>query len=181
MRKYTLFVPFVALVAVGAGCNPIENAKEKAMNSIVDNAIERTVKTQTGEDVDVNIGEGAMNVTGENGAKFSMGENLKLPENFPSDVPVYGSVSIKSTTVDPSKGSAFLIMTSKDKAEDVIAWYKNEAKSKGWTQKSYMELRAGSYIASYENGKKETFAVTIAQDEEGNETSITVTRSGAKQ
>ena len=180
MRTKTLLVPLVALTLVGAGCNPIENAKEKMVNGIVDKAIEKTVKSQTGKDVDVNIGDGAMNVTGENGAKFAMGDNIKLPDNFPSDVPVYGSVSIKSTSVDPSKGSAFVIMTKKDKPEDITAWYKDQAKSKGWTQKSYMEMTEGNYIVSFENADKATLAITVSRAEDADETSITLTRGDNK-
>ncbi|MEO5927261.1 MAG: hypothetical protein ABIO72_01020 [Patescibacteria group bacterium] len=181
MRIQTFLLPIVALSLVGAGCNPIENLKEKAMNGIVDKAIEHTVKTQTGKDVDVNIKDGGMQVTGEDGANFAMGENLKLPDNFPSDIPVYGSVSIKSSSIDTKKGSVFLIMSSKDKAEDIVAWYKEQAKAKGWTQKSSLEMSEGNYIVSFENKDKATFAITITQGEDEEETGITLTRSETQQ
>lgn len=179
MRK-ALFVPLAAVLLLGAGCHPIQDAKERAMNGIVDKAIEHTVKVQTGQDVDVNIKDGGMNVTGENGASFAMGENLKLPDNFPSDVPVYGSVAIKSSSVDTAKGSVFLIMTSKDSADDISAWYKTEAKAKGWTQKSSLEMSKGNYILTFEDKDKSTLAVTVSRGKDSDETSLTVTRSESK-
>jgi hypothetical protein len=179
MRISPILLSLAVLSLLGAGCNPFQSAQERAMNSIVDTAIERSVKSQTGEDVDVNIKDGAMNVTGENGANFAMGENLKLPDNFPLDIPVYTSVTIKGSSVDSARGSLFLIMTSKDDVDDIVAWYKDQANAKGWTQKSSLEMSEGNYIVTFQNKDKATFAVTVSRAEDSNETSITVTRSAA--
>ncbi|MFA5935396.1 MAG: hypothetical protein WC787_00865 [Patescibacteria group bacterium] len=167
----------LSLMLLGAGCNPVQNAQERAMEGLVEKVIEKNVKDDSGKNVDIDLKKGGFTVTGEDGkATFSMGEKVEIPSTFPSDVPLYADATAKAVTMSEKDNGAVVVLQSEDDADKIVAWYKEEASKKGWKQKASMELGEGSYILSYErveDGKTAKMNITITSVEDGM-TNITV-------
>jgi hypothetical protein len=178
MPHHTRFfiVPAMALTLVGAGCNPFARVQEKVAQNVVENVIENQVKKESGKDVNVDLENGGMTVTDAEGNKsFTMGENVKIPSDFPSDIPIYTPSTPKSVMQSAEEGSVFLMLQTDAPSDVVQEWYKTEAAKKGWKKTASLEMGEGNYVLSFEqNGAK--FSVTIATSEDG-KTAITLTRS----
>lgn len=93
----------------------------------------------------VDVSSGTVSVQGEDGESATFGNNTKLPDGFPSDVPVYEPsdviLSIKS------KGRYNVTLASKDDSSQISSFYKTQLASKGWKQ-SDSEISFGVGVAT---------------------------------
>lgn len=153
-----------ALALTGLGCDTITNKiTEKATESIIENSIENNANG----DVDVDFSDGTVNFKGEDGAEVSYGQNLSLPSDFPSAVPLYKNGSIVSTS--KTQEDAHYVMTTKDSSADVVAWF--EAELSGWTKESSFDGQGFSMRVYSRAEEKLTLSTGSSAD---SETSITV-------
>src|SRR5680860_243920 len=130
MKKKMLIAASVLTVAVLAialfsGC-------AKIGTKLVESAIE---KASSGN-VDVNLDNGGVSVKDESGGQTQIGENVKLPEGWPSDTPLYPdvnlSMSTKTKNSDNGKNQfSVLGVATKGSAKDIYGWYKDKFNS-GW-------------------------------------------------
>ena len=75
----------------------------------------------------------SMTITGKNGEKVTMDVNSgKLPDDYPSDVPVYKEAKITLTQTISDKNGRNLVMESGDAADKISAFYKSGLESNGW-------------------------------------------------
>lgn len=178
-RGLALGLASVALF--GFGCNPAQMIGQKVAEKIVEGAVENNVKSQTGKDVNVDLSGNTLNVKGENGETISFGENVTIPSDLPSDVPVYPGATAKSSSLSKNNTEAALVLSTSDDATKVRDWYKDEATKRGWTQTVSMELEANNFVLGYKmekDGKSLTLSINIAPSSDGNkETAIIVARS----
>lgn len=104
-----------------------------------------TIKTEDGTlTLDGNNGSGSIK-TDEGEIKY--GENLSLPADFPSNIPVYPGATIVTVSSKTAEGTAFVSFTINKSVAEVLAYYKEEMPKKGWT---YTSEYAGSML-TYSN------------------------------
>ncbi|MBU2613711.1 hypothetical protein KJ925_04660 [Patescibacteria group bacterium] len=160
-----------SLVLFGWGCNPFQSAQDKIAEKVAEGMIENA----TGADVDLE--EGSVTVTDvESGMTASYGENVKLPDDFPSDVPMYPDATLTGVTFSRNDGvSGWVTMTSSDDVSKLVAWYADEAKGKGWESDASMTVNGAEYRSWTKDAATMTVNVTKAEDSD--EVGIMVTYS----
>lgn len=62
-----------------------------------------------------------------------VGDNLKLPANFPKNIPVYPGAPITTINFDGKSEKGGLTQETRDDMVKVAEWYKTEAIKLGWT------------------------------------------------
>lgn len=150
----------LAKVAIGAaiaclallllsGCSS-EDIAEKVVNS----ALEK-------EGVKVDVENNKQTIETPEG-KVTVGEKLKLPDNFPKNIPVYKKSKITSHTTNGD--SFFLTAETKDSPKPVIKYYKSAMKKEHWelSQEVLSSGGAGGGLLSFSNGIQ-IASITIGQ------------------
>jgi hypothetical protein len=124
---------------------------------IVQKAVEGGVESATGVKVDQS-GD-SVTITGQDGATMTSGEG-KLPEGFPSDMPLYTPGKIATGIVtDSGTGKGFMLaIETSDAAGDVFAWYETQLKDKGWKVTTTMTTEDGGLLS----GEKGTQIFNVA-------------------
>jgi len=67
-----------------------------------------------------------------NGDLVQRGENLSLPANFPTDVPIYEGAAIEAVTTVAAADAASVLLTTTDPVTMVTQWY-DARTSDGWS------------------------------------------------
>ncbi len=113
------------------------------------------------KDNGVNVNNGSVNVTGKNGESLSVG-NAKIPDGFPSDVPIYKPSDV-ILSLKTKEGYSVTLATN-DSAQQVVDYYKSQLASNGWV--------AGDNEINFGAGSAQTFTkgnnqlvVTIANNQ----------------
>lgn len=95
----------------------------------------------------------------------------RLPEGFPSDVPVYPDATIQGSQL--SDYGTNLSLQSKKTTAEVLAWYKNELVDTSWKIASEYSMDNSTWISgSKDDGS--TIIVTVGQSTEANSGYATV-------
>lgn len=146
MRK--LFFAALALtMAVSlSGCS----LTDKLMNKAGEKIGEKIVEKATNSEVDVTNNQVTVNT---NEGSTTWGENLSLPDDFPTDVPIYSGANIATSTTDTSSNAFYITMISSDDFKTISDYYKAEIENQGWTTEN-----ASSYNS--ESGKSTTYIAT---------------------
>jgi len=159
MRRAGIVALGVLLVLTLAGCG-----------RIAEEAAEEVVQQTTG----VNVEQDGEKVTieGEDGEQIEIGSGAELPDDFPSDVPVYKGADVVSTSTlsDGGAKNFYISLQTTDAFEDVVEWYKSEMDSKGWEIEADVVTTAegsSSAILGFKKGEAET-SFSIATDDSGN-------------
>ncbi len=145
-----LTITIVALVLSTTGCNKI---KEK----IAEKAAEKAIETATGaEDVDLNGSSGGVTVKDGKGGVVKVGTAAKLPEDWPSSVPIYPDSTV-AASFSTNDGKMVHLQT-KASVEDVAKFYKQ--KMGGFTKEAELDLGESKSLAYKKD--KETVSIVVA-------------------
>lgn len=151
---------------MGFSCNPFQKAEDAVTQKIGEKVAEGMIEKATGGKVDVNAGENQVvfkdNKTGN---VTAFGEDLKLPDDFPKDVPVYPGAKITSAIIDSSgEKPASLTLKSTDAPDKVISWYEKTLKDAGWAEQASFnanEIQSRTY-----DKDKSHIALTVSKNTE---------------
>ena len=140
------------------------------------NFAKKAIETKTGVTLDAQ-GKTMTIKDSKTGAEINVGEG-KIPEGFPKDFPLYpgAKVSGNISGAENKAGKGFwLIMTTVDSADKVIAFYEANLPKSGWIVENTMNIGTSS---TWEVTKGDmTGAVIVAADEKEKGTSIVITFS----
>jgi hypothetical protein len=128
------------------------------------------------KDAGVNVNQnGSVNVQGKNGESLSIG-NAKLPDGFPSDVPVYkpsdAILSLKT------KDGYNVTLATADSAQQVLDFYKNELAKNGWAAEDGSQFVFGANSAQVFSKGSNQLVVLVGTDDNaknGKKTTINLT------
>lgn len=130
-------------------------------------AIERAIEQSTGGDVDIDMDrDGSVRVTGDNGEEYnvSAGNNVSLPDNWPSSVPLPSNVNISyagsMNAGDAETAGLSVVYTTKDSATEVAEYFKSTLEKEGWEIQATMATGDGSMVTA-SKGEEENVAVYI--------------------
>lgn len=164
--KKTLMVFVLGVVLLGAGCKTPQQAVE---DKVAEKVAESIIEKSAGSNVNVDVDGETVTMTGPDGSTFEVGKN-RLPENFPSEVPVYDGATIASSS---SSGTGTNVgwtvtLTTSDSVSEVDAYYKNAMSTDGWeTTYTYTIDQTSVYTASSDT-LSATISIAPADDGTGN-------------
>lgn len=171
MRK-SIFIGALALPLFGASCF---NLQESVTEKIAEQATEKIIQGATGtKDVEINGEE--VSIVGNGGATINIGSN-KLPEDFPSEVPLFPGAQVQSSfkSGDGSEGVWTVTFTSTDSVGTVNNFFKTGLTTNGWdTTYSYALDESYGYTA-----KRQNLSVTVtvsAGDNNGTSLFVSVSK-----
>ncbi len=155
--------------ALSVGCGPSTKVTTSADGSTT------TVTTPDGKTTTVRTqgNESQLTITGADGSTVQVAngdEGLKVPSNFPKDVPVYAGAAV--TTTATVQNTVTLVLKSPDAVGKVTSFYKEQLKTNEWTVEAAVETPDGSLLT----GQKENrvLSTSIAKEDTGSLISITI-------
>jgi len=159
-----LSLAVLSLIFIGGGC----------VNSVTENTIERQIESESGGSADVDIDNETIKYTDEEtGGTVSVGSDISLPDDFPTDFPVYdGDLTIISAANIPEQGVS-LMFSSEDSLKQIATWYEDELTSDGWTRDQGYDLQ-GRLVESY---VKDNLRMTVSLAQDAGITTGTIVRS----
>ena len=166
MRKFIILLPVIALAL--ASC-------DDAVKKAEDMAAEKMAESMGVEDVDITTNaDGSKNVSVEQGGtKWQSGENVPMPEGFPSDIPSYPGWKIVAAASAGPQG--FLVSAkSGDKMDKIARFYSDTLKAKGW-KSSAMSQTADAHFLTFE---KEARTASVMLTKDSSDTMVQLTASG---
>jgi hypothetical protein len=165
MKKHYVIISALTLI-VGAtmilGCG-------QASETIAEKVMEKAIEAGTDGKADVNVskdGEG-FTITGtEDGETMTMkmGDQAKLPDNFPKDIPMYEGLALMVVTSMGADEGHMVQGTTADALDKVVAFYKKEVAAKGWKEEM-VQSQADVHMLIYSKEKR-SLNVTIGKDED---------------
>ena len=163
-------VTLTAAMLLVQGCG---GCGQKASESLAEKMVERAIKSEDGQDADVQLTEEGISIKSKDG-QFSMssGENVKLPDNFPEDIPLYPEAQLRMTT--SSADGMSVSQTTPDPVSTVAEKLKSNMTKNGWTEETAVNMQ-GNVILSYEKGERQASLTVMRADDE---TLITLTVGG---
>lgn len=115
-------------------------------------------------------------IKSEDGTQTNIGDKVKLPSNWPKNVPIYPDSTL--TMASAKDGSDFAAtMTTKDKTAAIITWYKAEVQKQGW--KLFIVPGSEKYNDDNFTFENDTMAGTVVVMGEDSEATRSVTISGS--
>ncbi len=173
-----VIVSILLVLFMASGC--------KFGQNIAEEAIERAIEKESGENVEINLDEGEMTIQGEDGevnissdddtvkiesddGEVTFGLGAELPEGFPGNVPVYSDMEITAswTATEDGKNSYFVSGLTEDAGDSVFAWYKDQLS--GWEIEGEFSMSTDegetSSISAKGNGLEINVLVVETEDE----------------
>ncbi|MBU0732015.1 hypothetical protein KKC88_03995 [Patescibacteria group bacterium] len=127
MKKPIILVVFLfAATLVFSGCFLTDWATKKASETVTEAISEQA----TNGDVDVDFDEGTFTVETEEGT-VSIGQT-EIPEEFPSNVPVYSGATVVWTSSSTADQAYWVDLESTDDFDTVETYYNEQLESNGW-------------------------------------------------
>ncbi len=170
LKKLSFLLMLVAVLAF-TGCSLTDRLGEKAAEKITEEVLE------TGTNSDIDLTDESINISSDDGSSFALGEDLALPDNFPSDVPIYSGASIVGTSSsEGEQGATFQVtLSTEDEFSAVSDYYKAAIVDEGWTLDNSYTMTSGGQTAIY-NASKEgrTLDIGVYYTEDDTQTMVTI-------
>jgi hypothetical protein len=133
---------------------------------------EKTIETEGGT-FTIETEDGGVRISGEEEGVGEVtglfGENAKIPDGFPKDVPVYPDATVVAGMAG-GEGGVVTLKTGDD-PDEIVAFYREELRSGGWSLEGEMNLAGQRRILQIEKGGR-SGAVQISR--EGVDTTILI-------
>jgi hypothetical protein len=153
-------LPLFVLLALGlSACG---NSEEAASEALAEQALEAS----TGADVDIEEEDGVHRVTArtEQGELVhSTGENVPLPDGFPSDITLPADHQVMSVmTMGPATS---VVLRSPEPASEIFSQLRRDQAAAGWKETMSMQGADGSMLGFEKDGR--SLLVNLRDDLDG--------------
>jgi len=170
MKNHTLISFVVAVGAIaffGAGCNPVASLQQKAAET----AAGGVLSAASGGKVNVNDNTVVFkdNKTGD---IASYGENVKLPETFPKDIPIPSSAKLIGVNISAAQKTASVTFDSSEDVSAIVSFYATTLTKDGWKESESLSAN-GVEIRAYEKANVK-ISFTAGPKDEGGATATVV-------
>lgn len=139
----------VLIPLIGASCG------QKAVERTAEKALEKASNGNV--DIDINKNTVAVNING--GVTGQIGDDVKLPNDFPSDVYVVDGTIKTAIRNAERNGFSVSLQTTKTPAE-VKALYDEKLKAQGWNETLSMNAGDGSTTSASKGTRTVTVIIT---------------------
>lgn len=171
MKRWTLGLLVAALALTVGGCSAVED-------KIGEEIGEEIAGAAIGGDVEVD--DDSVTISGEDGDVTISDDSGKVPDEFPSDFPLYDDADLESSSsIKGEDGTSFyLSLTSSDEPEAIYDWFKSEFEAEGWEIVSDMNTNTDDGMTAIISVKKGDVdgSVTMATTDDGSDLGIIVTK-----
>ncbi len=162
--RWILLGCLLVLMAMSLSCSScVEKATEKA----AEKALEKAIEKDSGEKVDLDLSkseEGKFSVKSEDGEfNLQIGEDVKIPEDFPKDIPVYKGAKALGSMGMPG-GGTMLTLKTEDAVDKVSGYYKKAMVDEGWKITSNISMGPAVMMGCEKDGR--SAMVNIGTDEQ---------------
>lgn len=131
---------------------------------------EAAIKSATGQKVDVDKdGESVTIKTDEGEMKFSGGDSVTLPANFPQDIYLPGKYAVES--VVEMNGTQLIALKTDGEVAKLYADARSKMEAQGWKQTMAMQGSANDGLLAYEKGDRKA-TVSFNADAAGEPVSV---------
>lgn len=133
----------IAALALSPVLTACGQAAEKAAEVAAEQAL-------GGEGGDVDITDEGVTITDEEGNEAAIGENVAVPDTWPSEVPLYDGGTLQMVSVE-GDGSASAMWVTDASVQDAAAAYSDALKAAGYTEDSMTDMggvMTGMYIGN---------------------------------
>ena len=170
-KSYLLVAVLLVATLVFSGCFLTDKLTEKATEKVTEKAAE----TLTNADVDISD-ESISIGTDEGELTFGTDE---IPEDLPSDVPVYPDTTVVWTSSSSTDQSYWLDLETTDSFTEVETYYDDNLESNGWTIDDRSTYTSDGQKSTLYNTSQDnrTLVVTLASTEEETKTMISISTS----
>lgn len=146
-------------VGLASGC---ETITDKLTQKVTESAIEHVIEQKTGGDVQIDSNNGALTVKSDKGTVAFNSGGGKVPEDWPSDVPLYpgGKVTMSMS----SAGQHVLSLETADTPDQAVAFYKS--KLSAMKQEATMTTEQQSMLA-FKDDTGRRVQLSIGKDKGG--------------
>ncbi len=140
---------------------------------------EQIMEKATGDDYDVSIDkDGDYSITGKDGENINVnsGKNTKVPDNWPSSVPIPSGVEIGYAAViagEAAETTSTLNYSTDESVENISNLYKEELVANGWTIGSQVTTGDG-FMLSATQGEKDFVTVYLSGTDQKTDVTISV-------
>lgn len=162
----------LALLLLAAGCN-------KLIEKAAEGATEKAIESASGGKVDVDLSEGGMTMSDEDGSmQITSGDNARLPDGWPAQLPLYPGATLLSGAQSDDNGntSMSVYFSTPDGSADVAKFYEDKALAAGYTRETSHE-QDGMFIRNYAKGGQR-LAVQAATEDGSTSGNLTLYGSG---
>lgn len=121
-------------------------------------AVESTVESMTNGDVDVDIDDETITIN-TNAGSFTAGEDVDLPDNFPSDIHIIDGTIKMATETTEIGGFSVSIETSKS-VSAAKAEYEEQLVDDGWTQTGMLDFTTSATVMAEKDGRSITVMIS---------------------
>jgi hypothetical protein len=140
---------------------------------MAESATEQLLEQAGGGSVNIDLEGENLTVEGEDGA-MSMGGDLSLPDNWPSEVPTFSDGSMVFVTVDTAAGSASAMWNTELSVEDATGSIKGAVEGAGYAIESESQLEGLQAFSATGNGYR--LDITVAGDGTATSVSLAATK-----
>ena len=154
MRKVNKIIIFAtAIFMLVVMIFTISGCTRKIASNIAENAVENAAKEE-GQDIDVDLEEGQVNITDNEGNELSIGSG-EIPSDWPSVVPINDNIKISSSGKETEDGKPYWYIdgTYNGSSQELSDYYKS--KLSGWNKESETTVESNglkSFIYEASNG-----------------------------
>jgi hypothetical protein len=138
---------------------------------MAESATEQLLEQAGGGSVNIDLEGENLTVEGEDGA-MSMGGDLSLPDNWPSEVPTFSDGSMVFVTVDTAAGSASAMWNTE--LSDATGSIKGAVEGAGYAIESESQLEGLQAFSATGNGYR--LDITVAGDGTATSVSLAATK-----
>jgi hypothetical protein len=168
------FWAFSLLLAFGLGCGrgstvqtPNGEVKiDKSKDEIVVKSKEGEFKVKQKGDqstYEATTKDGTVKVT-------AGGDNVKLPDNFPKDIPIYKGAKIQMSSSQPKASLVHFVVDAS--VADAAKFYQDELKKQGWEIETSMNMNDTSMLSAKKD--KQNCTVVVVKQDKGAMIQLTV-------
>ena len=130
-----VFVGVCAILLTGCGGSKTPETADTLAQQAIEKAVE-SAAAKEGVNLDIDTQAGQVVVQGQDGStSFAYGGDVKLPDNAPSDLPLYPGMTVLGAGSDTQdEDIQYMIMAETgDSPEKVLAFFNEQFPAKGWT------------------------------------------------
>lgn len=157
MNVRTLVFAITALALVGCGKSASQSAAESAVTVATGGKVQ---VSQSGDQQQVTVKDGK---GGE--AKISVGGNVALPKDFPSDVHLPASYTIRSAVTMPQ--GVVIDLHAPAAMQALYSEYDGTMKSAGWTEAMAMQSSQSESVLTFQKDKRSVVVTIVATSDGG--------------
>ncbi|HLN18600.1 MAG TPA: hypothetical protein VK255_00335 [Patescibacteria group bacterium] len=163
-----------------SGCSPSDYIEKK----IGENAVEKSLESQTGGKIDIDADKKQMNIKSKDGDFSMSGEGTAtLSPDFPKDIYIAPDAKIIFSMADGKNKSYSAAYVTDQSVDDICSKYKNDFEKNGWVTESWLgDTRTemgpdNSKVFSYKKGTQDLMIIVgLSQEEKWKgKTSVQVT------